>query len=440
MDERALEHAVEYIKPWLQRLYDLGDTPGFVVAIAHKGKIILNEAYGFADLERQIPMKTGHLFRIASHSKTFTATAVMQLQERKKLKIDDYIADHLTWLKKHKDPKWPKVTIRQVLSHGAGIIRDGNNSDYWNVYRPFPSEDEFKREILDTDLVIENNKTLKYSNFGYTLLGILIAEVSGRQYNDYVTENIIQPLGLKNTGPEYEASRKEDFVTGYTRMDTKKKRLPIEPIDTRAMSSATGFYSNAADLCKYFSAHMPGSIEILDDESKKEMQRVHWHADNTKDRIDYGLGLDIEYAGGRRVLGHGGGFPGNITKSLFDPKDELIVIVLTNTNGSRAGYIDHNIIKVINYFQKNKGTIKWKKYEGRYSDLWHAQDVVAVGDKLVVASADDWEPFGNPEELEHVKGDTFKVSKTDSFSSVGEAVEFKLDSSGKVNKRSHNAS
>lgn len=432
MNERALDHAADYIKSWLKYLYQRGDTPGYVAAIAYKGKIILNQGYGFADLERQVPMTPEHLFRIASHSKTFTATAVMQLQEKGKLRIDDNAADYLGWLKQHKDPRWKKVTIRQLLSHGAGVIRDGKDSDYWNVYRDFPSDDELKKDILDTDLVIDNNLKLKYSNYGYSLLGMLIAEVSGVPYNTYVTENIINPLGLKNTGPEYEPANADSFVTGYTRLDNKKQRRPIKPIDTRAMSSATGFYSSAEDLCRYFSAHMPGSGKLLSDESKKEMQKVQWHAENTRDRTDYGLGLDIEYVNDHVLLGHGGGFPGNITKSLFDPSDGLVVIVLTNANGAWAGYMDHNIVKVIDYFQKNKGVPKWQKYQGRYSDLWQDIDVIALGDKLVVASANSWEPFEHPEELEHINGSTFRVSKTDSFSALGEEVEFEFGTDGQI--------
>jgi D-alanyl-D-alanine carboxypeptidase len=434
MDESALKRAADYIGPWLQYLYNHGDTPGFVVAISHKGKVIFNEAYGFADVENKKPMAEDHLFRIASHSKTFTATAVLQLQENGKLKINDPVSLHLTWLKDHKDSRWQKVTISQLLSHGAGVVRDGNDSNYWNVERSFPSEGDFKREMLETRLAIDNNTKLKYSNYGYTLLGLLIAEVSGMGYNDYVTKNIIEPLGLKNTGPEYDPARKHDYATGYTRMDDYKKRLPIEPIDTHGMSPATGFYSNTEDLCRYFTAHMPGSGQLLDDESKKEMQKAHWQGENTRDRIDYGLGLDIEYVDDRVLLGHGGGFPGNITKSLFDPKDKLVCIVLTNANGSWAGYMDKSIIKVIDFFQAHKDAPRWQKYAGRYSDLWHDLDFTALDDKLIVTGAGDWEPFKNPEELEHVREDVFRVSKTDSFSSFGEEVEFKMSPAGKVEK------
>ncbi len=432
MDERALERASSYIKGWLKFNYERDDIPGFVVAIAHNGKIIFNEAYGYANLEKKEKLTPQHLFRIASHSKTFTATAVMQLQEQGKLRIDDYAANYLPWLKKHKDVRWHKVTVRQLLSHGAGVIRDGLKSGYWELSYPFPDEGEFRNEILSADLVIDNNTKLKYSNFGYTLLGMIVTEISGMPYNQYVTENIVKPLSLINTGPEFSKTIESKLVTGYSKMGPHKKRLPVANIDTHAMSPATGFYSNSEDLCKYFSAHLLGTGKLLSDESKKEMRRVQWQAENTREKSEYGLGIEIEYVNKHRLLGHGGGFPGHITNSFFDPDNQLVVIVLTNANGSRVVRIAKGVIKVLDYFQKGKKPAKWEKYEGRYMNLWSNRDVVAVGEKLVLTTADSWEPFEEAEELEHVKDDTFRIAKADSFSSFGENVEFKLGTNEKV--------
>jgi len=434
MNEKALKRAALYIKDWLRFQYERGDTPGFVVAIAHKGKIVFNEAYGYANLEKAEKLTPQHLFRIASHSKTFTATAIMQLQEQGKLRIDDYAVNYLPWLGQHKDKRWQKVTIRQLLSHGAGVIRDGPKNDFWNVEEPFPSESKFKNDILESNLVIDNNTRLKYSNYGYTLLGMIVAEVSGKPYNQYVIENIMRPLGLKNTGPELEQKIEKNLVTGYSLLGPHKKRLPIVQIDTQAMSPATGFYSNAEDLCKYFSAHMAGSGKLLSDESKKEMQRAHWQAQNASVKTEYGLGLEIEYANEHRLLGHGGGFPGHITQSYFDPEQKLVVVVLTNATGSWAGHIAKNAIKVLEYFQNNNRAPKWAKYQGRYMNLWWNVDIVAVGNKLVAATTDVWEPFEQPSELEHLKGNAFKISKTDSFGSADETVEFKLADGGRVEK------
>lgn len=435
MNEKALTQATQYIVDWLRFKYEREDIPGFVVAIAHKGEVIFNEAYGYANLETKEKMTPHHIFRIASHSKTFTATAIMQLQEQGKLQIDDYVIDSLPWLNEHKDRRWAKVTIRQLLSHGAGVIRDGMQSDYWQLHYSFPDEAKLKKDILEAELVLDADVKMKYSNYGYSLLGMVVEIASGQSYNEYVTKNIVYALELKNTGPELVTSIKDKLVTGHTRPDFDKKRLPItKDINTHAMSSATGFYSCTEDLCKYFSAHIIGSGKLLTDASKKEMQAAAWKVENVKDKEEYGLGLEIEHVGKRRLFGHGGGFPGNITNSLVDAERDLVVIVLTNANGTAVGKISKAVIKVLDYFERNyKDHGKPNKFRGRFMNLWSPVDIISMSvNKLVAPSPFDWELFDNVEELKKVDNNTFKITKTDSFSSPGELVKFNFGKNGVI--------
>jgi D-alanyl-D-alanine carboxypeptidase len=430
MQSKALDHSLEFINSWLTFRYERAEIPGYVVAVAHKGNVIFNEAYGYADLASQTELTPQHIFRIASHSKTFTATALMQLQEQGKLRIDDYAVQYLPWLEDHKDIRWRKVTIRQLMSHSAGVVRDGLKSDYWQLERPFPDHEEFQKELLESELVLDTNTNLKYSNFGYTLLGLLIEAVSNETYNEYVTNHIVTELGLKHTGPEYTAAIQGKVATGYTRRDVNKTRLPIAHADTHAMSAATGFYSTAEDMCNYFSAHMVGSGKLLDDESKKEMQRTQWHAklSNKDAHLDYGLGLNIEYIGEHRFFGHGGGFPGHITRSIADAKDELVVIVLTNCIDGGARQIAEGIVDALDYFQKNTSTSKpmhdMGRIEGRYMNLWAMTDIVVTSDKVVATYPDTWSVLTHPEELAYVDDTTLKITNTDSFSAEGELVRF----------------
>jgi CubicO group peptidase (beta-lactamase class C family) len=432
MKKQALGKSLEFIGSWLRFRYEQNEIPGYAVAIAHKGEIVFNEVYGYANLETKTELTTSHIFRIASHSKTFTATALMQLQEAGKLRIDDYAIDYLPWLNDHKDKRWQKVTLRQLMSHGAGVIRDGLNADYWQLERPFPNKDELKHEVLEADLVLDNNVKLKYSNFGYSLLGMVIETVSGQSYNAYVTEHIVKSLGLKNTGPEYTKSIDGTLVTGYTGREVNKTRLPIAQIDTHAMAAATGFYSTAEDLCAYFTAHMVGSKKLLSDESKKEMQRVQYHAytPGGHGHVDYGLGMEIEFVGRRKALGHGGGFPGHITKSMFDPQNEIVVVVLTNCLGGPATAIAKGIYGILDYYQKNIPTVRPKhdlsKLEGRYMNLWSMTDIVVTGDKVAATYPNTWQPLTQPEKLERVDDTTLKVLETNSFMSEGELVHFNI--------------
>ncbi|MCA9342246.1 beta-lactamase family protein, partial [Candidatus Saccharibacteria bacterium] len=162
MKIHALNDSIDYIKSWLQFRYEREEIPGFIVAVSHKGKLIMNEAYGYANIEQKQKLKPTNVFRIASQSKTFTATALMQLQEKESLKIDDLAIDYLPWLKDHRDKRWQKVTIRQLMSHGAGVIRDGINADYWQLEKPFPNKQQLQDAILKSDLTIDSNVKLKY--------------------------------------------------------------------------------------------------------------------------------------------------------------------------------------------------------------------------------------------------------------------------------------
>ncbi len=427
MNKRALQRSMAYVDSWLRHRGDTVDVPGFVVAVSHRGRMVLNGAYGYADLERRTRMTPGHIFRIASHSKTFTATAVAQLAERDVLRLDDPAVVHLPWLAGHTDRRMRRVTVRQLLSHGAGVIRDGLDSDYWQLTRPFPDAQRFRRDVLDARLVLDANVKLKYSNYGYTLLGMIVEEASGQPYNDYVTEHVVAPLGLRSTGPEHPGPGRAGMVTGYTRADVARTRLPVPPVDTRAMSAATGFYSTGEDLCAYFTAQLPGSRQLLSDESKREMQRVHWHAHRPGPgpHQDYGLGFDIETIGERRVIGHGGGFPGQITRSTADPADGLVVVALTNCVDGPAADMARGVWGAIDWFQAHEAPGRnLERLEGRYCNMWSVDDVVVTGTGAAVTSPDSWEPFAATDTLDVVDATTLRIADTSSFGSEGELVRF----------------
>jgi D-alanyl-D-alanine carboxypeptidase len=432
----VLSHALAFIRSWLGVRYDSVDVPGFVVAVAHRGRILMNEAYGYADVERRIPLTVDHIFRIASHSKSFTATAVMLLVEEGRLRLDEAVVTYLPWLSTHRDRRWSEVTIRQLLAHGAGVIRDGPDSNYWQLARPFPDRDRFRRDLMETNLVLNPNLRMKYSNYGYTLLGLVVESVTGQPYNDLVTERVIQPLGLRDTYPDCLPDRggppAARLATGYSRRQLGR-RLPIAPVDTDAMSPATGFCATAADLATYFTAHMVGSGELLTDASKKEMQRVQWHArvPGETSQQDYGLGLILDEMGSRRLFGHSGGFPGYITKTMADPEDGLVVVALTNCIDGPATAVVKGIYKILDYFEAHTPSappvFDFTPLEGVYDNLWGTTQVVAMGDKLVAVSPDGWEPFSAVDTLAYVEGRTFRIAETDSYGAEGEQVHFHGD-------------
>lgn len=464
INRRSLDRSVEYLRSWLAYRRPYANVTGYAVAISWRGDLVLNEAFGYADLAGPVELTPAHIFRVASHSKTFTATALMQLAERGRLRLDDPASTFLTWLSGHSDRRMKEITIRQLLSHGAGITRDGRDCDFWQLGRPFLDAGQLRDEVLGAPLVTEPNLALKYSNIGYSLLGMLIEEVSGAPYGDYVLEHIVRPLGLTSTMPEWREPGPGPAVTGHTRRGADGQRAPLPALDTRGMAAATGFCSTAEDLCRYFTAHMTGSKQLLSDASKREMQRVHWHVyePGSERYQDYGLGLGLEkLANGRATFGHGGGFPGQITRSMADPASGLVVVVLTNCADGAAAEMARGIFMVLDFFEQHPAPAhaRWLGLEGRYANLWAVRDLVGAGTHLVATSPDTWEPFKQADQLESVasglgarggaaggKGAgggaaggggvsvdgggpaiTWRITDTGSYGSAGEQVTFTYD-------------
>lgn len=403
------------------------------IAIAFEDRLLLSRAYGLADVEEGAALTTDHVFRIASHSKTFTATAIMQLVEQGRMRLDDRAGDLLDWLPTGAG-RLGGTTIRQLLSHSAGVIRDGEDGGWWQLEREFPDLAELRSDLAATPPVFVENQQFKYSNFGYSLLGMVIEQVGGRPYNDYVRTEIVERLGLHNTGPEIDGHSRSRLATGYSVDFPGSGRLPLAHMDTHGMSSATGFYSTAEDLCRYGRAHFIGNPELLSDESKREMQHEHWKVEGAPG--SYGLGFSVVPVGDRRTVGHGGGFPGFITNTKIDPVDRLVAVALTNAGDGPAAELTTGIFQIINQALKASpaGTVgaQLDRFVGRYWSLGGALDIVRFGGDLMALSPGLPNPTDPITELAPVGADDLTITSAPGYASPGERVSFKFATGGGV--------
>ena len=270
-----LREALAYVDAWLDyRVWKLR-TPGAQVAVWFDGALQFSKAYGVANIDTREPLTTAHLFRIASHSKTFTATAIMQLVEAGKLRLDDTAGSWLPALAEAGSPL-ADATVRHLLAHSAGVRRDGVDATYWALNRPFPDEAALLELALREGDVRQPDATFKYTNIGYSLLGLIVGKAAGSTYAEYVQTAIIGKLGLRNTGPELDEARRSDYAGGHSGLGSWTERQVIPHVDTRAMAAATGFYSTAEEMVRFASAHFFGDDRLLSDRSKNEMQRPVW--------------------------------------------------------------------------------------------------------------------------------------------------------------------
>jgi CubicO group peptidase (beta-lactamase class C family) len=427
----AVRSAVDYWDSWLAFRRGFEQLPGVQAAVWHGDALALSTAHGWADIGSRTPLTAGHLFRIASHSKTFTATAVFRLLEAGRLRLDDRVDAWLGWLAGQ--PLGDR-TLRELLAHGGGVVRDGHDGDFWQLARAFPDESALRAAATEQADVLPANQEFKYSNVGYALLGQVVEAASGTSYGEFLTREVVDPLGLEHTGPELDPSRASEYAAGYSSLAYAESRIPIDHVDTAAMAAATGFFSTAEDMCRYASAHFLGDQRLLTDRSKRLMQRTEWKVEGAESH--YGLGFAIQEIGGRRLVGHGGGYPGHSTRTLLDPVARFAVSVLTNAIDGSATEMVTAAISLANLAAQTPGPpvdpATVDPLCGRYANLWGVLDIVRLGGGLYAIDPTAADPAEVPITLDVTGPSTVQIGHARGYGSSAETLEFDLGDDGRV--------
>jgi CubicO group peptidase (beta-lactamase class C family) len=195
--ENWLKRTAAYVPTWIDYQLRSSNQVGCLLAIVHEGELVLDYAVGFADLATAERLTPRHRFRIASHSKTFTAVGLMLLREQGRLKLDDAIGTFIPGL--HDDVA--RATIAQVMSHSAGLTRDGDAGNQFAGFRPFVDKAELLAD-LSKPPVLERNTRFKYSNHGYALLGLVIEALTSEPYAAWIRREVIARFGITETVPD----------------------------------------------------------------------------------------------------------------------------------------------------------------------------------------------------------------------------------------------
>lgn len=422
-----LPQAARYAARWLDHQIRTTEQPGCVLAVARGDALVLEHATGVADLAEGTPLRPGHGFRVASHSKTFTAAAVLLLRERGLLRLDDPVARHVADL----SPAVGALTLAQLLSHSAGLMRDGTDAGHWQDRRPFLDAAALREQLAQAP-TLDPNSRFKYSNLGFGLVGLAIEAVTGEPYREWMLREVVRPARLQATTPDMPAAPGTPLATGHGTRLPGGRRFPVPGHnDTRALAAATGFVSTAGDLARFMASLDPkAETSILSAASRREMVRRHWRVPEEADR-GYGLGTISGSVKGHDWFGHSGAFQGFISRTACVPDWGASVSIVTNAvDGLANAWVD-GVLTIFDLFARygaaGPGLDVWA---GRWWTIWGALDTVPMGDRVVLASPAQLAPVADASEIVLSRPLEGRIAAASGFGSYGEPARLTLSAEG----------
>jgi len=322
----------------IQERIDAGEIPSMAFAVAKDGKIVYQNAWGWADIENQIPATLHTSYQIASTSKSMTATGIMILDHQGNIDIQDEAEKYmgpLTFDNPHNFPQ--KVTIRHLLNHTSGL------GTYFDIYYADESHKmvPFERAFKYFGTLHHPPSTIsEYSNLGYGLLDYIITQNSGRSYSQFMNEELFQPLSMKHT---YVQGSEATGIVEAQKYDSKLNPLPEIKNNTYG---AGNIFASVEDLIKFGNFYLNQTSEanaILPQNRRSEMWEYrdpkalfHYHS-----QTYYGLGWYVKPDdNGYYVVWHQGGMMGASSTLKIIPDEHIVVVALTNTsNRNLCNYV-----------------------------------------------------------------------------------------------------
>ena len=322
----------------IQQLMQTTPVVGLSVAVVKDNKIIYNHSFGYKDLEQKLPLQNDHIFRIASISKSFTTTAIMQLVAKKQISLDQDVSELVGF--KVRNPKFPStvITLKMLLSHRSSI---NDSEGYFSLDAIDPAKNPNWEKSYNA---YEPNKGYMYCNLNYNLAGSILEKITGVRFDQYIQQQILDPLGLYG-GYNVNAldSNLIAKIYEYKRDSTKFTHSPsayaprTEEINNYTMGRSTPIFSptggmkiSAHDLAEYMIMHSQlgkhKGKRIIPKKLSKQMQAIISEEEN------YGMALETstQLIPGKTMIGHTGVAYGLYSIMFFEPKEKIGFVVISN--------------------------------------------------------------------------------------------------------------
>lgn len=407
----------EWINAQFEKGLDSFDIPGATIVLMQKDSILHMNGYGVGDLESNTQVNSeSSIFGVASISKTFVGTAIMQLYDEGKVQLDEDINEYLKTFQIEYKFESP-ISIEQLLTHTAGFD-ERNIGTNVRTENSIISLAQYLNKRMPPQ-IRPAGEALTYSNHGYALLGLIIEDVSGLTFHEYVRKMILKPLRMNSSGFRRQAELKNNFVTSYLQKDS----LLIPYKHGFQLSYPAGsFSSTASDMSNYISMYLNNGnfqgVQILDSTTVVQMHKTAFKHYPESDN-GWLLGFYEYRWNGLRIVTHGGDTQGFASELLLIPEKNIGLFLCVNASkipGSKSRIFIRSFIdklwvklwpdvKVEKEMPKNIPEIGWveepsKRFSGTYRFTRYAQTTL---DKLAVL-------IGFAPEVEIIsKGDTLEI-------------------------------
>lgn len=438
-----LHAALALVDARMRAFLDDRRLPGMSVAVVYGDSVVFARGYGYADVERKVPATPETVYRVASISKCFTATMLMQLRDAGRVRLDDPVGEYLpAFHLEHPQPGAPPITLRELATHTSGLEREADIS-YWRD-NAFPTRDSLLALLSREPPPFPPMHAHKYSNVGFSLLGWALQSAAGEPYADYVKQHILEPLGMHSSGMALTPAIQAHLATGYVGPTATRPLTPAHAEEFRGLVPAAGLYTTPLDLARFAMLQMEDPADttsrVLRGSSVHQMQTVQWMSPDWKSGQGIGLAL-WRTADNSLAVGHAGYVGGFRSQMSIVPSARLAAIVMTNTETDPAPAATDALeilLPVVERIQERRTSVRWMTPPVAWNDYlgiyrWQPTDeeyeVRIVQKKLVLWSTDapaasyvtlDPDP-GHPDTFIQVGG-----------GSAGETVRFTRDAAGHV--------
>lgn len=329
-ESKQLKHTFEDQIPGWMESYDV---PGVSVALIKNGALQWVDAYGVANLSNQTPMTPKTICRVESISKSVTSRAILKLAEEGKIKLEDPVTDYLkSWKFPESEFDSRKVTIRRLLSNSSGLPLGTLGLEFAPGEKKPSLREHLAREA---NIVFEPGSRFSYSNVGFNLLEVLIEDVTGQDFSEYMQTEVLSPLGMENSDFEWS----QNFITPVP--DGHNLNGDPVPVYVYSEKAAGGLFSNVEDLGRFLAASMLGDFFKEDNTlSEQGLRDLYTPAVETAGVYSlvsdyYGMGHFIEHLpDGQIAVFNGGQGNGWMTHFHLLPESGDGIVILTNSSRS----------------------------------------------------------------------------------------------------------